>query len=441
MAWHDLNDGQRRPEMEPRNLRLAMGHSESIAPGTHFADTSINAGEIGAERQRIWRQRNPAAIKKWDAIEGLRAWLAWAVVIHHCLQAADLGDVGLAYKFYWAGPVSVFIFMIISGFVITHLIVQNKESYFSYLTRRFFRLYPLFVATCLVGALTLPLYVDGLLHVAWHSSAAMTYGKIIFSQNAHLAAQILAHATMLHGTLPDQILPKSSVTFMPPGWSLSLEWQFYLVAPAVIYIARKHAGAILLLIACALGAYFFEQGKFGTFTTTSFLPGAAPLFAVGVASRLFWGSLAGRVKYPTALAIAALSLMPVASILLMPVIIWIAFFGFLCASARPSGRIDKFACRIFDTAFKHPCALYFGERSYSIYLTHFAVLSVAIDVVANPAISQLHFFQRILALTLLGTAVVSVLSYRFIERPGISLGRAVGRSLRAAQLAVPGMSS
>ena len=43
------------------------------------------------------------------------------------------------------------VFVIISGFVITHVIVERPEPYLGYLTRRFMRIFPLFAITSVVG--------------------------------------------------------------------------------------------------------------------------------------------------------------------------------------------------------------------------------------------------------------------------------------------------
>ena len=76
----------------------------------------------------------------------------------------------------------------------------------------------------------------------------------------------------------------------------------------------------------------------------------------------------------------------------------------------------------------HPVLQYFGERSYSIYLTHTVVIYFT-----GSLILQLYDFCyptcggygfAVCALTTLGfTLLVSEISYRYIEVPGITLGK------------------
>jgi peptidoglycan/LPS O-acetylase OafA/YrhL len=58
---------------------------------------------------------------------------------------------------------SVLVFVIVSGlFVITHVILQKQESYWPYITRRFFRIFPLFAVTCVIGFFTSGLLAEAL---------------------------------------------------------------------------------------------------------------------------------------------------------------------------------------------------------------------------------------------------------------------------------------
>jgi peptidoglycan/LPS O-acetylase OafA/YrhL len=377
-------------------------------------------------------------MKRLFAVDGLRAWLAWSVVLCHCVQAAGLHQFGLLYQIFWAGPISVGVFIIISGFVITHILLEKKEPYAPYIVRRFMRIFPLFAVACVVGAFTLPLYTQGLSHVSWQSTAAILSGKILSAQFEHPWAHILAHATMLHGAIPDTVLTSSAFTLLPPAWSLSLEWQFYLIAPFAVVLAKKPSGAVVLLVACWLGAYLFFHRKLGAFpiatefSITTFLPGAAPAFAVGIGSRLVWPLLEQKITRPSIVALCALSLMPLASILMIPFLIWIGFFSFLCADQRDARGIDALALRVYDLAFQHRFSQYWGARSYSIYLCHFPVLSILVWAIAisSPAIPQWPFLWLLSSGTFIGTMGVAILTYSCLERPGILLGHSIASAFK-----------
>ena len=77
---------------------------------------------------------------------------------------------------------------------------------------------------------------------------------------------------MLHGAISSNLLPDSPLRFNLPAWSISLEWQFYLIAPAVIMIARRHGAIIWFALLIALLEIAFRHGLFGKFDSPSFLP-------------------------------------------------------------------------------------------------------------------------------------------------------------------------
>lgn len=156
--------------------------------------------------------------------ESLRGIAASWVFVSHAMAIAELttwpfSDGGL--------PVDVFIML--SGFVITLLINRRPEPYGGYLFRRWMRLYPLFLIALGLGLLTqsyaplafAPVLFGKVAPPSWY--AVITGGAIL--------PNLLLHLTMFHGIVPDTVLPNSATAFSGPLWSISLEWQFYLVAP------------------------------------------------------------------------------------------------------------------------------------------------------------------------------------------------------------------
>jgi peptidoglycan/LPS O-acetylase OafA/YrhL len=326
-----------------------------------------------------------------------------------------------------SGYVAVWLFVIISGFVITHLLLEQREDYARYIVRRFARIFPLFWVACILGAATLHLYPEALAQATWSPSALRAYGDIVSSQVHQSWAHAIAHAFMLHGAVPDNILPASQYAFSPPAWSLSLEWQFYLIAPLVIVLARKANSAALLAAASGFAAYLYFHGNFGEFISPSFLPAAAPMFAIGIGSRLLWPVLEGRITYPLTLAFGALALTPLASYEVISGLIWVAFLGFECADRRNLNGFDAPAFRAYEAIFRGRLPRYWGARSYSVYLIHLIILSIGVYVVISfsPGISQWQFLLLGSIWTVLSTSLAAALAYKLIERPGMALGRAI----------------
>ena len=167
-------------------------------------------------------------IKRFDAIEGLRGYLAWMVVADHVVSWTGTGGpLGLF------GGTAVKCFVIVSGYVITHLLVAKPEPYRYYILRRWMRLFPLFAVTCIGGYFA----YRSQLAVFGHGYDPATMAElqpIIESQEDHFWGHVAAHSIMLHGLVPYNWLPHGDMTFSMFAWTISLECQFYTVAPVIV---------------------------------------------------------------------------------------------------------------------------------------------------------------------------------------------------------------
>jgi peptidoglycan/LPS O-acetylase OafA/YrhL len=361
-------------------------------------------------------------------IEGLRAWLAWTVVASHIFQ-------GLAvWRFVRAGPViaagneAVFAFIIISGFVITHLILSRAEPYPAYIGRRFLRLYPVYLVCLAVGMVTTIGYKDAIMAQPW---GALTppiaeFGAQFTSQASHPLAHLIAHLTMLHGLIPDQMLDNANVVFLGPAWSLSLEWQFYLVAPFIVAAAARPRGALVLTLLFLPAYALYWTGWLGTYGAPwghpSVLFGAAPLFAIGIATRIAVPDLPAIRRYP---------LVPVLWMLVCLVLVyrdalflgvWLAIMPYMLM-LPPADRVSQVIDRVLHALLDSRIATWLGQRSYTTYLIHFPLVQAIVWACAR---TGLGYWQSVAVLavgTILLTLIASALIHRWIERPGIALGK------------------
>ena len=227
--------------------------------------------------------------KNFKPIEGLRGYLAMWVAMGHAMQLAGFLDPPGPLKLIMHGDTAVQVFMILSGFVITHLLMSKHEGYVPYITRRFFRLYPCFVACCAIGFLVLPLWANFVQACGWQAPGWKDYvaGVVALNEQTHrnFWPHFSLHATMLHGLVPSEVLPKAPMTFLPAAWSISLEWQFYLVAPMALAMVKTPLRAAVLIGACVAAFAAYQKGFLGTYPVASNLAGNVGIFAVGMFSR------------------------------------------------------------------------------------------------------------------------------------------------------------
>ena len=178
-------------------------------------------------------------------------------------------------------PVEMFIF--ISGFLMCEITRKSKDPrklWESFYIRRFFRIAPsFFLAVCLYWCL------GDYLSVAFSDMHEKSLGLSSpispVTANAGLGTLGL-HFLFLHG-----IFPAHAGGIFGPAWSLSLEVQFYLIAPWIM--AWQRWRPITLLVACAV-INLIANRLFGTYGSDglcwnyfypSFLPNRIFLFLFG----------------------------------------------------------------------------------------------------------------------------------------------------------------
>ncbi len=368
------------------------------------------------------------------AIEGLRAYLALWVVLSHAMQWSGMAEAGLTglWAWAWQGSLAVKVFIIISGFVIFHRLEEKRESTRVFLLHRFFRIYPVYI---LLFLLSVPLssasFWQALTPAAQIAQLQPTYPD----WPGHTAVHVVLHIFMLHGLPPEWLVPAAPYAFLPPAWSIALEFQFYLLAPliyalAVSGTARARAwlyGLCVLLLLVASKPLYALLNPLA-------LPFYWPYFLVGILSFFSYRHLRGRIGWPL-LACVALALFKVSgrSVNLFPVCAWLVFFGLLLET--PASRTARVLLPVFD----HRVIQYLGRISYSIYLSHWPVL-----VGVHLALARFGFLPGdrghlalLLAVALPLTLAVSAILYHTIEKPGIALGRKLGGRIISLRQSAP----
>jgi peptidoglycan/LPS O-acetylase OafA/YrhL len=359
-------------------------------------------------------------------IDGLRAWLAWIVVFAHIalLTTADI-RIPLLHALVAGATYAVSIFIIISGFVITHLLLEQRESYGPYIARRSLRIYPLYIVCLCAGIFATHLHFLAFADRPWGDYIPQP--DLIAAETRSLAGHgffwnVLAHLTLLQGAIPNGVLEVSEYAFLGPAWSLSLEWQFYLVAPLILVALANPSGRILVSVGAVACYAAFRLGWLGEFYDPSFLPGAVLPFATGIATRLVFTRLPKLTAYPVAGITIALGFIGLSHDLL-PFVFWFAFVACM-HTERPVDGPGAWVARSFHRAFNSKPAVFLGKRSYSTYLVHEPIINVIVYIcITRFALGMwLTVLCALIAVPLL-TVLASVFLFRFVEAPAISFGK------------------
>lgn len=339
-------------------------------------------------------------------IQGLRAIAVLAVIADHTFAYPHGGFIG------------VDVFFVISGFLITGLLLREYErsgriSFADFYRKRARRILPLalLVLVTTVAATWATFTAGRATGVTWDA-----VWSLIFGTNWHLA---------LSGT--DYMQADGLVSPLQHFWSLAVEEQFYVVWPWLIVVvlgvlaARKgwSLGRARLTLTAVMTVLVGAAFAFALWETTT-SPTVAYFSTFSRAWELGIGAL-------LAASAGALSRIPQ---MLRPILAYVGLAGIawsifnitpempfpapwatvpvlstaLVIAAGTGGKVR------FLAPITNPMARYIGDISYSLYLWHFPIIVLFAAVLPFEGPMQ---FAAVLA----ATGLLSVLSYHLLEDP------------------------
>lgn len=366
--------------------------------------------------------------------------MAWWVVVGHAIHLVGLHNyvTGVKvfdyfFKFLQFGNAAVSVFIILSGFVISHLLLTKKEDYRTYITRRFFRIYPIFIICILIAVILRPLYLDAYTAHSWVLGQEFRIERSLVEANQPLL-HFLLHLTMLHGVFPDSVIPFSSSTFLAPAWSLSLEWQFYCIAPFLVlplFMATTRKFIFLVIVLIIISILLQLSSIYWRYE--SFILLAFPLFVVGIASRFTLESSISKSRRIAIFIAIFLSVIFYSSFDISRWVafgIWLVFYLFVRHESGFMRFHQKWSCveKIFNfikLLATNKLVSRFGIWSYSTYLIHIPVFSLVVGGVGMLKGESFSQNDAIMSVVLAMVIVlpISWLLYEYVEKPFISIGR------------------
>lgn len=220
---------------------------------------------------------------------------------------------------------------------------------------------------------------------------------------------LAAHMVLAQGVIPQGVLPWAYITLLGPAWSLSTEWQFYLLAPVAMRWCGGRVGAAFLLLGMAV-CYRVAAGGLPEYWQFSraFLPDAAGFFALGLVSAVW---LREARVWPLAVVfvvVCGLGLVSGNAAKMVTPLVWVV----VLAAQKFGGPW------LLPWALDLPVARFLGAVSYPLYLLNAPVQrALAMLVAPFMAGDALRFTLVWLPLALVGPVLAAWAVHRWVEMP------------------------
>lgn len=343
-------------------------------------------------------------------IDGLRSIAVVGVILYHLIPYKVAG-----------GFLGVIIFLVLTGYLITDLLVQEWQrngriDLRKFYRRRLTRLYPALLTMLFSTATYITLFQRQLLV----QLRGILWSNLLYVYNWW---------QILHGQSYFERFANNESPFTHL-WTLSIEGQLYLFWPLImiglliLFKKRQHIAFIFLilgLLSALLMAWLYQPGTdpsrvyYGTDTR---------LFAVllGAALAIVWPSTALKPKISRTHAwlLDGIGILMIIMTIIMYVridaqssfvyrggmlLFTIGIVLLTAVTVHPGAHVNRWLTNPFFT--------WLGKRSYGIYLYQFPVMIFYENQVKN--IAHLPWLHNLIQLTLI--LLISEISYRLVEKP------------------------
>jgi peptidoglycan/LPS O-acetylase OafA/YrhL len=360
----------------------------------------------------------------FEGLNSLRFFAALAVIITH----VELIKNSFKIQNCWAsskivfnlGGLGVYFFFVLSGFLITYLLIIEKQktgtiAIKNFYIRRILRIWPLYFFVLTLGFFVLPNF----------NQINISYLTASFNQNFNL--NLILFLLMLPN-LAFSMFP--AVPHIGQLWSIGVEEQFYIAWPLIVKYSNKLINTLIIIIVflIALKIIILFLGK--NYSNTNWYPVIKKFTAMSKFESMAIGGIgayyfSSNHKIIESLKSPFLSIVALAIILLIiyfipdklqdgqHLIISVLFLAIIINVI--STNIKLLRNNVFD---------WLGKISYGIYMYHLIIIPIIIVVlskVISPTDNIFVFNFLLYSFTILITILVSWLSYQFFESKFINL--------------------
>lgn len=342
------------------------------------------------------------------SLDMLRALAVTLVIGHHTAFRFIPPDWDvLAGVFKHIGWIGVDIFFVISGFMITRVLMRDHGDTMGFFRRRFFRIVPIFAVAVIVFVIA----------------------SLVTGVNAELLHRIWSPALLLNGwTIPFFGYDAVPYTIV---WSLSVEETAYILmglASVTGLVGLKWMILAMFAVGPITRSLVVQTGYMDLFDLYFFVPARLDAIAFGAIAALgVFSRLANRseVVWISGVGVIGLILifqsipidepfMPLIGYSLFSLVMAIFVAAVVLAEQRSKSSLGR--------SLPEQWAISFGQLSYFVYLFHLFVIEFILIInraFLNPIIGFWPAFLLAIALV----HIAAVASWKYFEYPLIQFGR------------------
>jgi peptidoglycan/LPS O-acetylase OafA/YrhL len=339
-------------------------------------------------------------------LDGLRFIAVLLVLIEHF--ALNIG------KYFSAGFYGVDLFFVLSGFLITGILLNSKEPFFlsykKFIGRRTLRIFPIYYLSILILFLLGNKYVYQYLYyyLTYTYNYAWGYFNIPINETSHF-------------------------------WSLCVEEQFYLFWPFLVLGLRNKISLLkyligVVIIFCSLQFHFNIVSFITLYNTVGLIPQAYAL-AIGALGAILYRSNSIPIKLMNSRLAELLAFILLAALLTAKHKLKFTVCPFLSLFFILKAMHYSFSINVFNKFLENKTVVYLGTISYGIYLYHQPLTLYVTDGFFNTFIwnkinwgasgilKKLQWNSWVFKFPFysLAAIILAHFSYTYIEKPILSL--------------------
>lgn len=362
----------------------------------------------------------------FPSLNGLRFIAAFVVIIHHLEQIKlFFGLPSIFFKWHFikiVGELGVTLFFTLSGFLITYLLLTEKERFGTIFVKEFYirrvlRIWPLYYLIIGLGLFVLP-------HIPFFNIPVYTEGV-----HYKFGTKVFFYAILFPNIVSNLY---AYMPFIAQAWSIGIEEQFYLIWPWMVKWSRRY---LTVLVSIVLGLllitnilYFFADHSpdiSHTSTKTKAITLAYKFFSLLRISCMAIGGIGAYFLFNLNMKILRPIFKPAAQILTLTIVLLLMLFGVEIPFVNHEFYALFFIVLILNLA-ANPKSLfnlefkwldYLGKISYSIYMWHGVAIIFGLHAARyyNPELNDVFSNMVYYVITFVVTLMMSAASYEWFE--------------------------